>query len=124
VTYRIERIAPARLSRSRSPLQFRNRVRADSTPADTAPMETVMTKTAALFATATILVLAAAPAQARDYPYCLQGGDWGYPGNCNFTSYQQCMITASGTRAGCGVNPVFAFGAQRGPQPRPLYYPR
>ena len=23
--------------------------------------------------------------------YCLQGRDWGYPGNCQFSSYAQCM---------------------------------
>ncbi|PZA09270.1 hypothetical protein DNX69_24525 [Rhodopseudomonas palustris] len=69
-----------------------------------------MTKTgAALFAAATILTLAAAPASARDFPYCLQGGGWGYPGNCQFDSYQQCMVTASGTLAYCDINPVFAF---------------
>jgi hypothetical protein len=82
-----------------------------------------MTKTsAALFAAATLFTLAAVPASARDYPYCLQGGEWGYPGNCQFDSYQQCMVTASGTRAYCDINPVFAFGAQRQdgpPQPQP-----
>ena len=29
--------------------------------------------------------------------YCLQGRTWGYPGNCAFSSYEQCMMTASGT---------------------------
>ncbi|MCD0421327.1 MAG: DUF3551 domain-containing protein [Rhodopseudomonas sp.] len=73
-----------------------------------------MTKTgAAVFAAATILTLAAAPASARDFPYCLQGGEWGYPGNCQFDSYQQCMVTASGTRAYCDINPVVAFSARQ-----------
>jgi len=45
--------------------------------------------------------------------YCLQGRKWGYPGNCQFSTYQQCMATASGTNAYCGINPMHAFGDQR-----------
>ena len=60
----------------------------------------------------------ATPAAARDYPYCLQGRHCGYPGNCQFTSYQQCQATASGTMSYCGVNPRVAFEAQRGPRGR------
>ncbi|HEX3113940.1 MAG TPA: DUF3551 domain-containing protein [Bradyrhizobium sp.] len=45
--------------------------------------------------------------------YCLQGRIWGYPGNCQFSSYAQCMATASGTDAYCGINPMYAFGPQR-----------
>jgi hypothetical protein len=44
--------------------------------------------------------------------YCLQGRIWGYPGNCQFSSYAQCMATASGTDAGCGINPSYAFARQ------------
>ena len=46
--------------------------------------------------------------------YCLQGRIWGYPGNCQFSSYQQCLASASGTNAGCGLNPTYAFAPQRG----------
>jgi hypothetical protein len=46
---------------------------------------------------------------AQDYPYCLQGKDWGLPGLCYFWSYQQCMASASGTFSYCGINPRFAF---------------
>ncbi|UVO30233.1 DUF3551 domain-containing protein [Bradyrhizobium arachidis] len=45
--------------------------------------------------------------------YCLQGRIWGYPGNCQFSSYSQCMATASGTDAYCGMNPMYAFAQQR-----------
>lgn len=45
--------------------------------------------------------------------YCLQGRQWGYPGNCQFSSYAQCMATASGTDAYCGINPQYAFARQR-----------
>jgi Protein of unknown function (DUF3551) len=40
--------------------------------------------------------------------YCLQGRQWGYPGNCQFSSYNQCMASASGTNASCGINPRYA----------------
>ncbi len=67
------------------------------------------------------MVFTALPASARDpydYPYCLQGRVWGYPGLCHFTSYLQCQATASGTDAYCGPNPRFLFGSQpRGRRP-------
>jgi hypothetical protein len=47
-------------------------------------------------------------ASARDYKYCLQGRDYGYPGLCHFTSYHQCQASASGTHSHCGINPHFA----------------
>lgn len=34
---------------------------------------------------------------ARQDLYCLQGRSWGYPGSCEFSTYDQCMATASGT---------------------------
>jgi hypothetical protein len=54
-----------------------------------------------------------APAEAIQDRYCLQGRQWGYPGNCQFSTYQQCMATASGTNAYCGINPMRAFAQQR-----------
>lgn len=70
--------------------------------------------TAALTAASALCVtsfVATAPAAARDYPYCLQGEDWGYPGNCEFVSRDACLAAASGTSADCGLNPSFAFDA-------------
>ncbi len=62
-------------------------------------------------------LLAVASPAARAHPpidrYCLQGRSWGYPGNCQFVSYQQCLATASGTSATCGVNPRYAFAQPR-----------
>jgi hypothetical protein len=53
--------------------------------------------------------------------YCLQGRIWGYPGNCQFSSYAQCMATAVGTDAYCGINPQYAFALQRRGDYRPRY---
>jgi Protein of unknown function (DUF3551) len=45
--------------------------------------------------------------------YCLQGRQSGYPGNCEFSTYQQCLATASGTGEGCGINPMRAYEDQQ-----------
>jgi hypothetical protein len=51
--------------------------------------------------------------EATQDRYCLQGRQWGYPGNCQFSSYAQCVATASGTDAYCGINPQYAFARQQ-----------
>ena len=56
----------------------------------------------------------AAAAERIQDSYCLQGRSSGYPGNCGFSSYQQCMATASGTDEGCGINPMKAFPRRHG----------
>lgn len=81
---------------------------------------------AAAFAGLALAALTALPASAQasdpyDYPYCLQGRDYGLPGLCQFTSYAQCQATASGTFSYCGENPRFAFGAPRYGQPLQSY---
>jgi Protein of unknown function (DUF3551) len=51
-----------------------------------------------------------APAQARDYPFCIKGEGYEMPtGVCSFDTYQQCLATASGLKAHCDVNPFFAY---------------
>jgi hypothetical protein len=71
----------------------------------------------AVFATISALTIVGsispAPAETGPNSYCLQGRIWGYPGNCQFSSYAQCMATASGTDAYCGINPHYAFARQR-----------
>jgi hypothetical protein len=59
------------------------------------------------------VVTFSAQAHAANDRYCLQGRIWGYPGNCQFASYQQCMASASGTEAYCGINPRYAYAHQR-----------
>lgn len=67
----------------------------------------------ALMATFTVSVIDATPAAARDYPYCIKGKDWLSPvGDCSFTSYQQCLATASGRFAWCDTNPFYNSRAQ------------
>lgn len=63
---------------------------------------------------ATLASSSPADAQAR---YCLQGKHWGHPGNCSFATRAQCMASASGTSASCGINPRYAFARQRGGSP-------
>lgn len=68
------------------------------------------------------------PAKAQDYPWCTQGRGVGYPGDCSYQSYAQCMASASGRNLYCGINPRFAFAqdpyrrrAYRGPYPYPQW---
>jgi hypothetical protein len=68
----------------------------------------VLTAVSAVTAIASIF-----PAAAAQEQYCLKGRQWGYPGNCQFSSYDQCMATASGTVDYCGINPQYAFARQR-----------
>ena len=60
---------------------------------------------ATISALTTVGSISPAPAEAIQDRYCLQGRQWGYPGNCQFSSYAKCMATASGTDAYCGINP-------------------
>jgi len=66
-------------------------------------------------------VTPAPAAEAIQDRYCLQGRKWGYPGNCQFSTYQQCMATASGTNAYCGINPMRAFADQQRGRHRSRY---
>lgn len=54
----------------------------------------------------------ASAANGRKDNYCLQGPQSGYPGNCEFATYQQCAATASGTYETCGFNPMNAYNQQ------------
>jgi hypothetical protein len=73
----------------------------------------------ALLAAGAAMVAGPTPAAAVDYPWCIQGGGWGIPGDCSYRSYAQCMASASGRFVYCNVNPRVAFGQQ---QRRERYY--
>jgi hypothetical protein len=76
-------------------------------------MRNVMLAMAALLAAAAATIAGPTPAAAIDYPWCIQGGGWGIPGDCSYRSYAECMATASGRRVYCNINPRVAFGRQR-----------
>lgn len=57
------------------------------------------------------------PAAARDYPWCAQGGEYDYPGDCTYSTHEQCLASVSGRLLFCDRNPRFAYGQQ--PHPRP-----
>lgn len=59
------------------------------------------------------------PAAARDYPWCAQGGEYDYPGECTYSTYEQCQASVSGRLLYCDRNPRFGYGQQQIPQPRP-----
>ncbi len=72
----------------------------------------------ALLAFGSISVACPSPAAASawEYPYCLQSQIDGT--DCAYSSYNQCMISASGRGAECIVNPTVAFGQQYQPPQR------
>ena len=54
----------------------------------------------------------AAPAQAREYPWCARYDVWTY--NCGFATFQQCLATISGAGGICTPNPrAVAIGDER-----------
>jgi len=55
-----------------------------------------------------ILLCIVGESAAHAARYCLQGQRWGFPGNCSFATRSQCLASASGTRAHCGINPRYA----------------
>jgi hypothetical protein len=59
------------------------------------------------------------PAAARDYPWCAQGGEFDYPGECAYQTYEQCLASVSGRLLYCGPNPMTAYGQAPQPQPQP-----
>lgn len=62
------------------------------------------------------------PAAAQDFPWCAQGGELDYPGECAYQTYEQCQASVSGRFLYCGQNPRFLFG--QAPQPVPQEPPR
>jgi uncharacterized protein DUF3551 len=59
---------------------------------------------------------AASAAAARDFPFCIKGCDFGGGADdCSFSSYQQCLATASGRDASCAANPYFNANAELRP---------
>jgi hypothetical protein len=60
------------------------------------------------------------PARADyDYPWCAQGGEYDYPGECAYQTYQQCLASVSGRLLYCGPNPRVAYGLRQQPPLQP-----
>jgi len=59
-----------------------------------------------------LALFGALPAHAvgTRYPFCIQGSEFPGLSNCTFTSYDQCMATASGRFLTYVANPYFAGG--------------
>ncbi len=63
--------------------------------------------------------ISAAPAQARELPFCIKGqGVDAAHGDCSFYTYEQCQAAASGRLNYCDVNPFFD-GREAPPVRRP-----
>lgn len=62
-----------------------------------------------------------ASADPYDYPWCAQGPSLGYPGECAYRTYDQCLASVSGRYLACGENPRFLFRAQLQPEQPPAY---
>jgi hypothetical protein len=76
----------------------------------------------ALAAGGVVMLVGPSPAAAYDYPWCIQGGGWGIPGDCSYQTDEQCLASASGRRVWCNINPRVAFERQRhGRPPYPNY---
>lgn len=60
------------------------------------------TLTLAIATGAVVALFNVGAAQAQNYPYCLKMGPG--PGNCMYSTYQQCQATASGTGYYCQPN--------------------
>jgi hypothetical protein len=72
----------------------------------------------ALMALGAACAVDAAPAVAGGMPFCIKGCDFGGgdgAGDCSFSSYQQCLATASGRDATCAANPYFSQNADLQP---------
>jgi hypothetical protein len=70
----------------------------------------------ALMAFSAACAIDAAPAAAGGMPFCIKGCDFGGgAGDCSFSSYQQCVATASGRDATCAPNPYFSQNADLQP---------
>jgi Protein of unknown function (DUF3551) len=85
-------------------------------------MRNVMLVMLASLTTGVATLADSGPAAAIDYPYCVQGRGVGIPGDCSYSSYAQCLASASGRGLYCNLNPRVAFGQQRRGRPYRNYY--
>ena len=84
-------------------------------------MRNAMLAVLALLSAGAATAAGSGPAAAYDYPWCIQGGGWGVPGDCSYQSYGQCMASASGRRVYCNINPRVAFDRRGRPNRERTY---
>ena len=72
----------------------------------------------AILAAGMMAAAGSAPAEAREYRFCLQTPKIGIPGDCSYQTYAQCLASASGRYAACNLNPWYAFAGPERPRPR------
>lgn len=72
----------------------------------------------AVLAAGMMMAAASAPAQAREYRFCVQSPETGIPGDCSYNTYAQCRASASGRFADCNINPRYAFSGSERPRHR------
>ena len=72
------------------------------------------------FAVMAAVLAAAAPAEAQEYPWCVQyGGSRSGGSNCGFVTWDQCMATRFGNGGFCYRNPFYpGNGYAQEPNPR------
>jgi hypothetical protein len=88
-------------------------------------MRSSLLAAAAVGAVTAIGIILPGPAQARDYPFCIKGRDYGTPvGDCAFDTYEQCLATASGRPDYCDANPFYAYPERRVYRERRFARPR
>ncbi|OAF08887.1 DUF3551 domain-containing protein [Bradyrhizobium neotropicale] len=65
------------------------------------------------------------PARADyDYPWCIQGAAYDYPGDCSYQTREQCLASVSGRKGYCGQNPAFLLARPPlQPSPRGRRFP-
>jgi len=76
-------------------------------------MRNLMLATVVMSAAGIATIASSAPAVARDYPWCVRSAEFDYNPDCSFTSFAQCMASASGRPASCYINPRFAYERPR-----------
>jgi hypothetical protein len=89
-------------------------------------MRQIMFALAVVGGASALMLGGSSPAAARDYPYCLEEpGGMGIPGDCSYSTYEQCQASASGRYAWCNINPRVAFSRQhQSDNPPPRRRPR
>jgi hypothetical protein len=63
--------------------------------------------------------LSSAAHAEHDYPWCVFGGELGVPGECMYSTREQCLASSSGRwNTYCDVNPRVRFKQQQPAPPR------